>query len=492
MSRPQSDLTTANRPSTAGISRRLVLKLSAGCTLAVSAASTGPRAGAQPSRVQEFPQLDGDYLVDVVARSTAASDYGHAVNRMPRAVVKPRTVQDIVRVVSHANQYGIKLSVRGQAHSLSGQTLIDDGIVIDSSSLRTVEYKPDGAIDAQAGALWSEVAKVGLSNGHLPPVMPDALMLSVGGTLSVGGIGETSYRFGAQVDHVLELDVVTGNGTFLTCSASHEPELFAMVLAGLGQCGIIVRARLGVTTAARSVATQTLTYTDLDAFLSDLARLTADAAAELLNGRLNKNPQGQWQYELTIGRFVGNASQVDRVTDGLGRLQHTSASPPIISEMWKYLDRRTASITAGKAKPTPNPSLIVTMPVEATKRFITDLLASQEQSAGIWFFEISTKVPSRHGQPLQKMPTSPLAYELRMQRRASTIGAPDHVAMLAANQRLAATALEQGGKVYPPFAPILTPAQWQQHYGLMIWQRFRAAKLRFDPNNVLNPSAGIF
>jgi FAD/FMN-containing dehydrogenase len=64
--------------------------------------------------------------------------------------------------------------------------------------------------------------------------------------------------------------------------------------------------------------------------------------------------------------------------------------------------------------------------------------------------------------------------------------------MLAANQRLAAKALEQGGKVYPPFAPILASAQWQQHYGHSTWERFRAAKLEFDPNNVLNRSAGLF
>jgi hypothetical protein len=30
--------------------------------------------------------------------------------------------------------------------------------------------------------------------------MPDAMMLSVGGTLSVGGSGESGFRFGAQVD----------------------------------------------------------------------------------------------------------------------------------------------------------------------------------------------------------------------------------------------------------------------------------------------------
>jgi FAD/FMN-containing dehydrogenase len=53
-------------------------------------------------------------------------------------------------------------------------------------------------------------------------------------------------------------------------------------------------------------------------------------------------------------------------------------------------------------------------------------------------------------------------------------------------------ALTAGGKVYPPFAPILTQAQWQDHFGAETWKRFAAAKTRFDPRNVLTPGAGIF
>ena len=94
------------------------------------------------------------------------------------------------------------------------------------------------ALDAQPGALWGAVAESALAQLRTPPVLPDAMMLTVGGTLSVGGMGETSYRLGAQVDHALELDVVTGAGEFVTCSHEQSGELFNMVLAGLGQCGL--------------------------------------------------------------------------------------------------------------------------------------------------------------------------------------------------------------------------------------------------------------
>jgi len=47
---------------------------------------------------------------------------------------------------------------------------------------------------------------------------------------------------------------VTGIGEVVTCSPERNGELFRMLLAGLGQCGIIVRARLRLVRAAQSVA----------------------------------------------------------------------------------------------------------------------------------------------------------------------------------------------------------------------------------------------
>jgi hypothetical protein len=49
-----------------------------------------------------------------------------------------------------------------------------------------------------------------------------------------------------------------------------------------------------------------------------------------------------------------------------------------------------------------------------------------------------------------------------------------------------------GGTGYPPFAPILSTAQWLRHYGAKTWSRFAASSERFDPKNVLTPGAGVF
>ena len=46
--------------------------------------------------------------------------------------------------------------------------------------------------------------------------------------------------------NVTELEVVTGKGETLVCSESQNSELFFATLGGLGQFGIITRARLPV------------------------------------------------------------------------------------------------------------------------------------------------------------------------------------------------------------------------------------------------------
>lgn len=105
------------------------------------------------------------------------------------------------------------------------------------TSLNTLCALHSDRVEVEAGMLWSTLLQTTLAHGLTPPVLPDYLHLSIGGVLSVGGIGGTSYRYGAVVDHVLEMQVVTGAGKLETCSPTHQRELFENVLAGLGQCG---------------------------------------------------------------------------------------------------------------------------------------------------------------------------------------------------------------------------------------------------------------
>jgi cytokinin dehydrogenase len=449
-----------------------------------------PAAQQQALQLGELPNLQGQLLVDDAARRSVAIDWGYHFRQIPLAVATPNTSDDVAQIVAYASKQNIKVAMRGQGHSLSGQSQIKNGIVIDSSTLSAVNLRDDLTLDAQPGARWGEVAKAALTRGLTPPVMVDAMMLTVGGTLSAGGNGEMGYRFGAQVDHVVEIDVVTGTGELLTCSPELNSELFRMTLAGLGQCGIIVRARLRLIPAPKYVASRTLTYDDLDAFLGDQSQLTTAADLNLLNGSVVREPD-RTQFLLIAGGYVASASEGERPPGWTLGLRHKADGKPTIMPYWDYLNRRTAAVARAKDGQAPNPAIIAIVPDTSVQSFLNYMLSTPEAYTGIRLFEVSPKVTTRHTQPLQKMPFGTLSYELRMQRRASADNAPDHKAMLAANEALLPRIQGAGGKIYPPFAPILSHEEWRTHYG-DTWTRFASAKQQFDPKNILTPGFAIF
>src|SRR3954464_10840782 len=208
------------------ISRRDFGKRLAGgaALLVLQPASTDP-AGAQPLR-NDLKDLKGELSFDDVVLQSAADDFGHVVHRKPVAVLRPGDAQDIAKLVQFANREGLKVAMRGQGHSFFGQTQVEGGVVIDSSSLNAVRIVKSGAggtAEIGSGAKWSAVVTAANAQKLTPPVIVDTF-LSVGGAISTGGFGVTSYNQGLQVDNVLELDVVSGEGQLITCSEERNSD----------------------------------------------------------------------------------------------------------------------------------------------------------------------------------------------------------------------------------------------------------------------------
>ena len=271
-----------------------------------------------------------------------ATDIGGNFHRLPVAVLRPRSVEDVPKVVHFANKNGVRIAMRGQGHSQYGQTLVQDGIVIDSSTLNAVRLKDERTVDAQAGASWGEVTHLTLAQGLTPPAMGDTMTLSVGGILSAGGVSNSSHLFGGVVDNVEELDVVTGAGDLLRCSAQRNKGLFELALAGMGQCGLIVGARLRLAPAPRWVVRRDLEYDDLTTFLSDHRTLAIQAPVEHLGGYVLPREGGPgWRFRINIGKFCASPEKIDfgAVESGLHFKSH---SEPIAQSFSDYLQREVA------------------------------------------------------------------------------------------------------------------------------------------------------
>jgi FAD/FMN-containing dehydrogenase len=136
----------------------------------------------------------------------------------PIAVLKPGSIEDIIRIIQFARTYKIKIAARGQGHSTYGQSQVEAGVIIDMSTLNKIHSIGADRAIVEAGVVWSQLLQQTLKQGLTPPVLTDYIELSIGGTLAVGGIGGATHRYGVQVDNVWELQVVTGEGKLETCS----------------------------------------------------------------------------------------------------------------------------------------------------------------------------------------------------------------------------------------------------------------------------------
>src|SRR5258708_23769432 len=178
-----------------------------------------------------LPKLDGALLLDEESRRAIATDQGNMLHYVPAAVLRPGSVQDIVAMVRYANRHKLKVAIRGDGHSRYGQTQAEAGVVIDSRSLNAVRVRTPHAADAQPGAFWSAVADATLPKGLTPRVFPGTCLalITVGGMLSAGGIGQMTPHYGALVDNVTDLDVVTGDGHPGTRSPDPATNSFALL-----------------------------------------------------------------------------------------------------------------------------------------------------------------------------------------------------------------------------------------------------------------------
>ncbi|EHA8591298.1 putative Cytokinin dehydrogenase 5 [Cocos nucifera] len=171
-------------------------------------------------------------------------------------------------------------------------------------------------VDAGGEQFWIDVLQETLKYGLAPRSWTDYLYLTVGGTLSNAGVSGQAFLHGPQISNVYELDVITGKGEMVTCSEDHKPDLFFAVLGGLGQFGIITRARIALEPAPQMVRWVRLIYTNFEAFARDQEKLISlDDGKEEFNYvegsiLMDHNVGNNWRSSFFSERDLGRISSL--------------------------------------------------------------------------------------------------------------------------------------------------------------------------------------
>src|ERR1043166_7686896 len=78
-----------------------------------------------------------------------------------RKLLRPRTRDELAKIVRSASRKGLPISVSGCRHSMGGQQFATDSICIDTRSLdRVISFDHErGLIEAEAGIQWSKLIR---------------------------------------------------------------------------------------------------------------------------------------------------------------------------------------------------------------------------------------------------------------------------------------------------------------------------------------------
>ena len=248
-------------------------------------------------------------------RDAHSYDFGRMTRRVPSAVARPESVEEVSSTVRRAAADGTRIAIRGGGHSQGGQSLTDGGLVVDTTRLDRVRPLGRDLVRAQGGALWGQVVDALHGTRTLPRVLVDVAEVTVGGTLSAGGLGTTSHRYGMQVDQVEQLEVVTGAGEPVRCSRSRNADLFDAVRGGQGQFGIITEAWIRLRRCGERLRQYELRYRDPDRFAHDFERMVGEDRVDRLRAETRVHDR-----EVVMGAGVEHDGDHDdgQVLEGLG------------------------------------------------------------------------------------------------------------------------------------------------------------------------------
>ncbi|MFD8260704.1 D-arabinono-1,4-lactone oxidase [Streptomyces griseoluteus] len=173
-------------------------------------------------------------------------NWGGNVTARPARQVAPASVEELAAEVRAAAERGQRVKAVGTGHSFTS-VAATDGVLIRPDLLTGIRAVDRAAmtVTVEAGTplkrLNAALAREGLSLTNMGDIMEQ----TVAGATSTGthGTGRESGSIAAQITG---LELVTADGSVLTCSAQQNPEIFAAARIGLGALGVVTALTLAV------------------------------------------------------------------------------------------------------------------------------------------------------------------------------------------------------------------------------------------------------
>jgi FAD/FMN-containing dehydrogenase len=163
------------------------------------------------------------------------------VDRRPAVIARCLGASDVATALDFARGNELEVAVRGGGHNPAGHCVVDGGLVIDLSQMRTVDVDGDARVArAGGGATWLDFDRATQAFGL---VTPGGVVGStgVGGLTLGGGIGHLTTQHGLTCDNLVGAEVVTPDGAVIHAGADENADLLWGLRGGGGNFGVATR-----------------------------------------------------------------------------------------------------------------------------------------------------------------------------------------------------------------------------------------------------------
>ena len=295
----------------------------------------------------------------------------------PIEVAHPSSDAELAAVVKATASRGRTVKVVGSGHSFTACALTNGvQVVLD-------QYKKVTAIDpvactvtAQAGATIAELNKLLDGRGMAMPNLGDIAYQTISGAISTSTHG-TGAKLTGIAAQVIGLDLVTGDGSIASCSATEEKEIFEAARVGVGVLGALSTVTLQCVPAFRLHAVE--------------EPIRVDTVLAEINERVDGNehfeffwvPHTGWALTKTNNRTddpVGGQSRWDFIRD---KILLENIAFGVVTKLGRY-------------RPSAIPRLSKMVPSSGRSEYVKSSYQIFASPRWVKFYEMEYAIPRQH------------------------------------------------------------------------------------------------